>query len=62
MNPTGFRHNRFRAFKPEHTLLKLDFWNCLDSATGEAHIVKIEVYNHSTLPTDISIHVHCESE
>jgi hypothetical protein len=51
----------FRSFNPDCALLELDFWNCLSEAIGEAHIVKIEVYNHSTLTTDISIHVHYES-
>jgi hypothetical protein len=51
----------FRSFKKDDALLKLDFWNCLGDAIGEAQIVKIEVYNHSTLTTDISIHVHYES-
>jgi hypothetical protein len=51
----------FRAFNSEHTLLELDFWNCLNDATRETDLVKIEVYTHSTLPTDVSIHVHYES-
>ena len=51
----------FRAFKPDHALLELDFWNSLDGTTGEAHLVRIEVYTHSTLPTDVSIHLHYES-
>jgi hypothetical protein len=51
----------FRSFKKDQALLELDFWNCLNDAIGEADIVKIEVYNHSTLTTDISIHVHYES-
>jgi hypothetical protein len=51
----------FRSFNKDDALLELDFWNCLSDAIGEAQIVKIEVYNHSTLPTDISIHGHYES-
>ena len=51
----------FRSFKKDQALLELDFWNCLSDTIGEAHITKIEVYNHSTLTTDISIHVHYES-
>ena len=51
----------FRSFNKEQALLELDFWNCLRDAIGEAYIVKIEVYNHSTLPTDMSIHLHYES-
>jgi len=51
----------FRSFNKEQALIELDFWNCLNRVIGEAHIVKIEVYNHSTLPTDTSIHVHHES-
>ena len=51
----------FRSFNKDDALLELDFWNCLSDAIGEAHIAKIEVYNHSTLTTDIRIHVHYES-
>jgi len=51
----------FRSFKKEQALLELDFWNCLSEAAREAQIVKIEAYNHSTLPTDLSIHMHYES-
>jgi hypothetical protein len=51
----------FRAFNPKHTLLELDFWNSLGDAASEAHLVKLEVYTHSTLPTDVSIHLHYDS-
>jgi hypothetical protein len=51
----------FRAFSPERTLRELDVWNCLDAAMKEARIAKIEVYTHSTLPTDVSVHIHYES-
>lgn len=51
----------FRAFEPDHALLELDFWNSLNSATRKANIAKVEVYTHSTLPTDISIHLHYDS-
>ncbi len=51
----------FRAFKKDQALLELDFWNCLSDAVRETDIARIEVYNHSTLPTDLSIHVHYES-
>lgn len=51
----------FRAFKPDHALLELDFWNSPNSATRKANIAKVEVYTHSTLPTDISIHLHYDS-
>ncbi len=50
-----------RAFNKDDALLKLDFWKGLDDATKEANIMKIEVYNNSTLTTDISIHLHYES-
>ena len=51
----------FRAFNPEQTLLDLDVWDCLSDTNKETDIVKSEVYTHSTLPTDISIHVHYNS-
>ncbi len=51
----------FRSFNTDDALLELDLWNCLSDASGEADIVKIDVYNHSTLPTDVSIHLHYES-
>jgi hypothetical protein len=51
----------FRSFNKDEALLELDFWNCLSAAIGEVDIVKIEVYNHSTLTTDISIHLHYDS-
>jgi hypothetical protein len=51
----------FRSFNKDEALLELDFWNCLSAAIEEVDIVKIEVYNHSTLTTDISIHLHYDS-
>jgi hypothetical protein len=38
----------------------LDFWNCLSDVASNA--TQIEVYSHSTLSTDLSIHVHHDSE
>ncbi len=51
----------FRSFNADDVLLELDVWKSLSDASGKAQIMKSEVYTHSTLPTDVSIHLFHES-
>ncbi len=51
----------FRSFNKDDALLELDFLNQLAKATKEINIEAISIYNHSTLNTDVSIHVQHNS-
>ncbi len=51
----------FRSFNTDDALLELDFGNQLAKATTEVNIEAIRIYNHSTLNTDVSIHVQHNS-
>ena len=51
----------FRSYQKDQALLELDVRNCLRDALSNADIVKIDVYSHATLPTDLGIHVHYDS-
>ncbi len=51
----------FRSCNTGRALLRLDLLNQLANAAKEVNIEAISIYNHSTLNTDVSIHVQHNS-